>query len=250
MKPICPPKQKDETLDTFFHGRILVLQKRKGYRFSVDAPLLADFIQTKSSDRCLELGTGCGIVSLLLSIKSFFHITAIEIQESLADLAVRNVRLNKLGSRISIVHTDLLGFRPGYKFDVIFSNPPYIKMEAGQLSASSEKSIAKHELKCDILGIMQKTGELLKKKGRAYFIFTAKREQEFEQAVRKSRMQIKTIRFVCPHKGGQPIFFLTECGFLGVGKKVLKPLVLFDDKREYTPEVQEIFAGRSHVAPF
>jgi tRNA1Val (adenine37-N6)-methyltransferase len=250
MKQNCPPKQKDETLDSFFHGRILVLQKRKGYRFSVDAALLADFIQTKNSDRCLELGTGCGIISLLLSTKPFFQITAVEIQESLADLAMRNVRLNKLESRISIIHADFLCFRPGYKFDVIFSNPPYIKMQAGQLSESSEKSIAKHELKCDILGIMQKTEELLKKKGRAYFIFTVKREQEFEQAVRKSRMQIKTIRFVYPHKGGQPIFFLAECGFLGVEKKVLKPLVLFDAQREYTLEVQEIFDGRSHAASF
>ncbi len=248
MKPTYPPKHEGETLDAFFHGRILVIQKRKGYRFSVDAPLLADFIQAESMDRCLELGTGCGIVSLLLSIKPFSHITAVEIQESLADLALRNVRLNKLETRINIVHTDLLDFRPGYKFDVIFSNPPYIKAQAGHLSLSPEKSIAKHELKCDIFGIMQKTEELLKKKGRAYFIFTARRKQEFERAVKKNRMNIKTVRFVYPRKGGQPNFFLTECGFLGGEKKVLKPLVLFDAQRNYTPEVRDIFAGRSHAA--
>jgi len=249
MKPIRPPKHEDETLDAFFHGRILILQKKGGYRFSVDAVLLADFIQTKSTDRCLELGTGCGIISLLLSIKPFSHIKALEIQETLADLAVRNVRLNKLESRICIIQTDLRHFHPGHKFDVIFSNPPYVKARTGHLSASPEKSIAKHELKCDILGIMQKTEELLKKKGRAYFIFTAKREQEFEQAVKKSRMKIKAKRFVYPHKGGQPNFFLTECGFLNAEKKVLKPLVLFDARKNYTPEVQEIFAGRSHAAP-
>jgi tRNA1(Val) A37 N6-methylase TrmN6 len=248
MKATRPPKHEDETLDSFFHGRIHVLQKKEGYRFSVDAALLADFIQTKSSDRCLELGTGCGIISLLLSIKPFFHITALEIQESLADLAIRNVRLNKLESRICIIQTDLRRFDPGHKFDIIFSNPPYIKLRTGHLSGSPEKSIAKHELKCDILGIMQKTEELLKKKGKAYFIFTAKREQEFEQAVERSRMKIKTKRLVFPHEGSKPIFFLTECGFLGVGKKVMKPLVLFDDQRNYTPEVLDIFAGRRHAA--
>lgn len=248
MKPIRPPKHEDETLDAFFHGRILVLQKKRGYRFSVDAALLADFIQTKSSDKCLELGTGCGIISLLLSIKPFTHITALEIQEPLADLAIRNVSLNKLESRISIIKTDLRHFDPAHKFDVIFSNPPYIKVHTGHLSVSPEKSIAKHELKCDIFGIMQKTEELLKKKGRAYFIFTAKREQEFEQAVEKSGMKIKTRRLVLPYKGGKPNFFLTECGFLGVEKKVLTPLVLFDARKNYTPEVQEIFAGRSHAA--
>ncbi len=249
MKVIRPPKLEDETLDSFFHGRIHVLQKKEGYRFSVDAALLADFIQTKSSDRCLELGTGCGIISLLLSIKPFFHITAIEIQEPLADLAIRNVSLNRLEDRICIIHTDLRCFHPGHKFDVIFSNPPYVKARTGHLSVSPEKSIAKHELKCDILGIMQKTEELLKKEGRAYFIFTAKREQEFDQAVERSRMMIKTKRFVHPHKDGRPNFFLTECGFLNVEKKILKPLVLFDAQRNYTPEVRDIFAGRSHAAP-
>lgn len=249
MKPIRPTKHEDETLDAFFHGRILVLQKKRGYRFSVDAALLADFIQTKSADRCLELGTGSGVISLLLSIKSFSHITALEIQEALADLAMRNVRLNKLESRIRIVQTDLRRFDPGHKFDVIFSNPPYIRARAGRLSVSPEKSIAKHELKCDILGMMQKTEELLEEKGRAYFIFTAKREREFEQAVEKNRMKIRTKRFVYPRKGGQPNFFLTECGFMGVEQRVLTPLILFDARRNYTPEVQEIFAGRIHAAP-
>jgi tRNA1(Val) A37 N6-methylase TrmN6 len=76
MKPSSPLKGDDETLDSFYMGRILVLQKKKGYRFSVDAPILADFIQTRVDDEILELGTGTGIVSLLLSIKPFKHITA------------------------------------------------------------------------------------------------------------------------------------------------------------------------------
>jgi len=94
-------KGKDETLDTFYSGRILVLQKKEGYRFSVDAPLLADFIRTRGSDELLELGAGNGIISLLLSIKPFRHITAVEIQAPLADLARRNVKLNNLEEKIS-----------------------------------------------------------------------------------------------------------------------------------------------------
>lgn len=248
MKPISSPKGMDETLDTFYHGRILVLQKKKGYRFSIDAPLLADFVQTKRTDRCLELGTGCGIISLLLSIKPFSHITAVEIQASLVDQARRNVRLNHLEDRISLIHADLRRFHTDHKFDVVFSNPPYIKVQAGHLSASSEKSIAKHELKCDILDIMYKTAELLKKRGRAYFIFTAKRRQEFEQAVKKNGLAIKVVRFVFSRHGSQPNFFLTECGFSRVAEKVLPPLILFDAQGNYMPEVRDIFAGRSHAA--
>ena len=95
-------KSDEETLDTFYHGRILILQKKKGYRFSVDSPLLADFIQTRETDELLELGAGSGIISLLLSIKPFKHITGVEIQETLADLALRNVALNKLEKKIYI----------------------------------------------------------------------------------------------------------------------------------------------------
>ncbi len=240
----------DETLDTFYHGRILVLQKRKGYRFSIDAPLLADFVRTRSTDRCLELGTGCGIISLLLSIKPFSHITGVEIQTSLVDLARRNVCLNHLEDRISLIHADLRRFHTDHKFDVVFSNPPYIRARTGHLSASSEKSIAKHEIKCDILDIMHKTAELLKKRGRAYFIFTAKRKQEFAQAVKKSGLAIRVMRFVFSRPGSQPNFFLTECGFSMAVEKVLPPLVLFDGKGNYMPEVQDIFAGRSHAASF
>jgi tRNA1Val (adenine37-N6)-methyltransferase len=226
-----------------------VYQKRGGYRFSVDAPLLADFIQTKKTDRCIELGTGSGIISLLLSIKPFSHITALEIQASLAELARRNVRCNHLDGKIRVVHTDFFDFRPPHKYDVVFSNPPYIKDQSGHLSETAEKSIAKHEIKCDILGVMQKTAALLKKKGRAYFIFTAKRKSEFIQAAEKAGLCLKTERLVYPRKGSQPNFLLSQCVFSAAETEVktLPPLFLFDEEGKYTPEAKEIFTGRTHV---
>jgi tRNA1Val (adenine37-N6)-methyltransferase len=248
MKLSVPRKGEDETLDTFYHGRILVLQKKKGYRFAVDAPLLADFIQTKDSDTCLELGTGCGIVSLLLSVKPFAHITAVEIQDSLADLARRNVRLNHLEDRIRVIHMDFRTFHPRRQFDVVFSNPPYIRASEGRLSDSSEKSIAKHELKCDILGIMRKTAEVLKREGRAYFIYAAKRKVEFIEAAEQNGMKAKTVRFVAPRRGILPQFLLSELDFASSSEKVLTPLILYDRKGNYTSETLEIFAGRPHVS--
>ena len=252
MRKTSPQKGKDETKDTFYHGRIRVCQKKVGYRFAVDAPLLADFIQTKNTDRCLELGTGSGIISLLLSIKPFLHITAVEIQKSLAELAWRNVQLNHLDNRIRVIQADFLDFRPPHKFDVVFSNPPYIKAQAGRLSSTSEKSIAKHEVKCDILGIMQKTAALLKKNGRAYFIFTANRKSEFVQAVKKKGLCLKMKRLVYPRKGTQPNFMLSQCVFppADTETRILSPLFLFEDGGEYTPEAKEIFTGRTHVPSF
>ena len=153
MQPNSLIKGEDETLDTFYHGRIFVLQKKSGYRFSVDAPLLADFVQTERRDNLLEIGTGSGVISLLLSIKPFARVTALEIQESLVDLARRNVQLNKLTDRICVVQGDIRDFVTREKFDVIFSNPPYIKQKSGHLSPSGEKSVAKHELKINIFDI-------------------------------------------------------------------------------------------------
>lgn len=247
MRAVNLLKAEVETLDSFYEGRILVLQKRKGYRFSVDSPLLADAIQTKSSDELLELGAGCGIVSLLLSIKPFRHIVALEIQESLVDLARRNVKLNSLESRITVIQEDLRAYQPGKKFDVIFSNPPYIKKLGGQLSPSLEKSIAKHELKCDIFDIMAKTRELLKNEGRAYFIYPTKRKEDFLKAVEKNMLRIKSLRFVQPRRSAAANLFLVECDFKAAQTLGLPPLILYNEMGDYTPETKKIFSGRIHA---
>lgn len=235
---------EDETLDTFYKGRILVLQKKKGYRFSIDAPLLADFIQTKSTDILLELGAGNGIVSLLLSIKPFLHVTALEIQASLACLAKRNVKLNNLERKIAVIEKDLRTFESREKFDVVYSNPPYIKKRGGQLSASLEKSIAKHELKCNILDIMGKTEELLKEVGRAYFIYPARRKNDFLQSAEAHHLKVRALRFIHPREGEAPNLFLTELGFDSFRTRIIPPLILYNKKGKYTEEVEQIFQGR------
>jgi len=236
-------KDENETLNTFYHGRIFLLQKKKGYRFSVDAPLLADFIQTKESDNLCEFGTGNGVISLLLSMKPFNSITALEIQSSLARLALRNVCLNHLEGKIFVVQTDLVNFCPRKKFDVVFSNPPYIKKKTGHLSALDEKSIAKHELKCDIFDIMQKTADIMKRDGRAYFIFPTKRKEDFMSAAKKSNLRIKALRFVFPQQHKNSNFFMAECDFFSERITEMTPFILYDESGQYTPEAQKIFSG-------
>ncbi len=236
---------EDETLDSFYHGRIHIIQKKKGYRFSVDAPLLADFIKTRASDILLELGGGNGIISLLLSRKPFRRIISLEIQESLADLARRNILLNRLEKRIVLLQQDLRAYRPKNKFDVIFSNPPYISKTSGHLSGSEEKSIAKHEIKCDIFDIMHLTGRVLKKNGHAYFIYPAKRKDDFDRALARSTLNIKTLRYVSSRSGIAPRWFLAECRLSPSRLKILSPLLVYDDRGEYTAEMKKIFAGET-----
>jgi len=245
MKTIRPIAGEDETLDSFYHGRILVLQKKKGYRFSVDAPLLADFIRTRETDVLLEAGGGSGIISLLLSLKPFRRIVCLEIQKELARLAKRNIRLNGLEGKIRVVEQDLRLFRPKRRFDVIFSNPPYIKKKTGIPSSSAEKAIAKHEIKCDIFDIIELTGRLLKKNGRAYFIYPARRMEDFKKALEMHDLKIRTLRWVYPKSGSPARWFLTECDFVSTSTETLAPLILYDERGQTTSETNRIYGGES-----
>jgi tRNA1(Val) A37 N6-methylase TrmN6 len=240
---------EDETLDSFYHGRILVLQKRKGYRFSVDAPLLADFIRTRPADILLEVGAGNGIISLLLSLKRFRRIVCLEVQPGLAELARRNLVLNGLEKKMTVLEQDLRTFHSPEPFDVIFSNPPYLKKKGGSLSRSEEKSIAKHELHGDIFDIMRLVGELMKAEGRAYFIFPAAREGDFAGALETNRLKIRVRRFVHSRSGEDAHWFLAECGFAAASPFELPPLFLYDETGEYTPEMKKIFAGERRDSP-
>lgn len=242
-RTILPPPE-DETLDSFFHGRIRVRQKKRGFRFSVDAPLLASAVEIRPGDELCELGTGCGIVSLLLSVKPFGHITALEIQETLADLAERNVRLNNLQDRVTVIRADLREFRPRRRFDVVFSNPPYIKKRQGPLSLSPEKSVAKHEIKCDIVDVMRAAGELLHKKGRAFIIFPVKRRADFERAAASGGLTLASLRLVHPRREEPANLFLARCDFRAASLETRPPLILFEADGEYTDEARRIFAGR------
>ncbi len=242
-------RRDGESLGTFYHGRVSVLQKKKGYRFSVDAPLLADFIRTRAEDEALDIGTGSGVISLLLSVKPFRHIVALEIQEDLADLARRNVELNGMGGRIEVVHADLRTYEPGRWFDLIFSNPPYIPKSTGFLSRSVERSAAKHELNGDIEDIMEKTAAWLEPGGRACFVYPEKRRVDFARAADRRGFRIRRFRQILPRSGEPANLFLTELGFAaGAGAaaaepEVMPPLVLFGPGGKYTDEAEAVFSG-------
>ena len=261
MTKPAAPRTDGETLDTFYRGRIRIVQTKKGYRFSVDAPLLADFIRTRPGDEALELGTGNGVISLLLSAKLFRKITAVEIQAGLADLARRNVELNGLGDRIEVVRADFRIYEPGRTFDLIFSNPPYIRKATGFLSASAERSAAKHELHGGIREILARTAEWLAPGGRACFVFPEKRRADLLAAAGESGLALRRLRFVHPRAGEPPNLFLSELGHipeamaaLGTGAagsgegsgepELMPPLVLFGPDGRYSPEAEAVFSGK------
>jgi tRNA1Val (adenine37-N6)-methyltransferase len=221
----------DETLDTFFNGKLQITQKKKGYRFSMDAVLLSQFIKIRKNERVMDLGTGCGILPLLLSHTTKAHsFVGVEIQKGLAECAEKNVVLNHLEDRISILMQDFRElkeiFPPG-SFDVILSNPPYRKYRTGRINPSIEKAIARHEIKGTLEDLISIASYLLPPKGRCYTIFPALRTVDLLMALRDGKLEPKRLQFVHPRIGEEAKFILTESiKTSGVELKLMEPLIL------------------------
>jgi len=253
-KTAGPRPRSGETLDTFHRGRVRLYQKKKGYRFSVDAPLLADFIRTKKTDDALEVGTGSGIIALLLGAgrRPFRRLTALEVQPGLAALAKRNVALNGLEGRVEVVRADYREYAPGRTFDLVFSNPPYVPRAGGYLSRTSERAVARHELHGGIADLMRKTAEWLKPGGRACFVFPERRRADFLEAAKANGLRLRRWRPVKPRAGEPANLFLAEVGLAGSGRTTgeggrankLPALVLFKKDGSHTAEAEAIFSGR------
>ncbi len=221
----------DETLDTFLNGRIKILQKKRGYRFSMDAILLSQFSRIRKNEKVIDLGTGCGILPLLLSQQTGAHsFVGVEIQKELAELARRNVQLNHLEHRISILHNDFRKlktiFPPG-SFHVVLSNPPYRKFGAGRMNPVREKAIARHEIEGTLDDLVSTASYLLPAKGRCYLIFPALRTVDLLVTLRSCDLEPKRLQFVHPRLGQEANFILTESVKAGgVELSVVDPLVL------------------------
>jgi tRNA1Val (adenine37-N6)-methyltransferase len=223
----------DETLDTFFNGKLQIIQKKKGYRFSVDAILLSQFIKIRKNERVIDLGTGCGILPLLLSQTTKAHsLIGVEIQKGLAQCANKNVLLNHLEDRISILKQDfreLKGIFPPGSFDVVISNPPYRKVLTGRINPSMEKAIARHEMEGTLEDLISIASYLLPPKGRCYLIFPTLRTVDLLVALRNKKLEPKRLQFVFPHRGEEAKFLLVESmKASGVELKLMEPLILHE----------------------
>jgi tRNA1Val (adenine37-N6)-methyltransferase len=233
--PFRTPPSPDETLDTFFDGRLQILQKKKGYRFSIDAVLLGQFSRIRKNEKVIDLGTGCGILPLLLSQNTKAHsFVGVEIQKELAELANKNVRLNHLEDRVWILQKDFRelkeAFPPG-SFDVVLSNPPYRKYRTGRVNPAMDKAIARHEIKGTLEDLISIASYLLPPKGRCYLIFPALRTIDLLVVLRSQKLEPKRLQFVHPHVGEEAKFILSESiKDSGVELKVIDPLILPGDE--------------------
>ena len=233
----------DETLDTIKDAKII--QAKNGYRFSIDAVLLEDFITAKKSEKGIELGTGSGIISILLAkrLKST-NITAVEIQKGLADRAERNVELNELKGEIDVRSMDMRKLRDEFhtnEIDFVFSNPPFRKPDTGRMSTDEERAKARHEIEINLPDLISTASYLLRHNGSFFMIYHPFRLAELVSLLRESRLEPKRIRFVHSRQGEEAKMVLIEAvkgG--GVWLKIDPPLYLYEKGNDYTREAEDI----------
>ena len=222
-----------ERLDDLQIGGLELIQDPKKFCFGVDAVFLSDFVRVRPGENVLDLGTGNGIIPVLLSAKTEArHITGLEIQADTAEMARRSVAHNHLEDRIDIVTGDIKEaaelFKPAF-FDVITTNPPYMLADHGMRNPDDAKAIARHEVLCSLDDILRESMRLMQDKSRFYMIHRPFRLTEIMIKMHQYKIEPKRIRFVYPYIDKEPAMVLIE-GVRGAKPRVTvePPLIIYD----------------------
>ncbi|MBI4683275.1 MAG: tRNA1(Val) (adenine(37)-N6)-methyltransferase [Nitrospirae bacterium] len=242
-------QETEETLDSI--RDIKIFQARDGYRFSIDAVLLENFISAKRLQKGVELGAGSGVISILLAARlKGPKIIAVEVQKPLAERARRNVGLNNLDDRIEIIVNDMRALKkmfPANSFDFVFSNPPFRKTKTGRLSKYEERAVARHEIEITLPDLIKTASYLLKHSGRFYLIYHPFRLAELVEMLRKSRLEPKRMRFVHSKQGDEAKMVLIEAvKGSGTWLKIDPPLYLYEKGSDYTAELKTLLNLTKH----
>ena len=217
-----------ESIDEFMDGRLKLIQSRNGYRFSIDAVLLAEFVSIKKGEKVVDLGTGCGIIPLVLLLtRPVRYVFGLEIQEGLARQTNRNALLNGFSRKMCVIRADIrhLPLTPG-SVDVVVCNPPYRKKESGRINPDQQRAIARHEISASLDDILNAARHILRSEGRLAMIYPAERLADLMVKMRRSGMEPKRVRIIYPGMESEAKLAMVEATLGGrSGLKILPPLM-------------------------
>lgn len=238
--------KEHERLDDLQRNGFQIIQNPEKFCFGMDAVLLSGFANAKKGDRVLDMGTGTGIIPILMAAKTqAMHLTGLEIQEESADMAFRSVALNGLSERIAIVRGDIKEadrLFPAASFDVITCNPPYMIGQHGLTNPDAPKAIARHEVLCTLEDVVSRAAVLLKPGGHFYMVHRPFRLAEIMVTMTQYKLEPKRMQLVYPFVDKEPNMVLIE-GVRG-GKSrmtVEKPLIVYKEPGVYMPEIYDIY---------
>lgn len=238
--------KEGERLDDLNRNGYMIIQNKDKFCFGMDAVLLTGFVNVKSGEKVLDMGTGTGIIPILLEAKTTgAHFSALEIQEESADMARRSVLYNNQDDKISIVTGDIKEASAIFNkssFDVITCNPPYMNDNHGLKNPNLPKAIARHELLCTLEDVIRETSFLLKPGGRFYMVHRPHRLAEIIYTLKEYKLEPKRMRFVHPFADREANMVLIESARGGNPMiKIEKPLIVYEKQGIYTTEIYDIY---------
>lgn len=235
---------EDETLDLLGKVNKKIIQKKKGFRFSIDSVILANFLEL-DGDRLelADIGTGTGIIPLLLSEREQLKkIYGIEIQSEIAKMASRSIIYNDLTNKIEIIEKDIKNIERGFKVDVISTNPPYMKVNEGIVSTNEYKAISRHEVKMDLDLLLSKSKEMLCNGGSFNIVYRTERFEELINIIGKYGFGVKRVRFIYSKpKSDSNLFVLEAIKGKNIKMRVLDALYIMNSNGDYTEEVESYY---------
>ena len=238
--------KQDERLDDLERNGYKIIQNPNKFCFGMDAVLLSGFANVKKGEKVLDMGTGTGIIPILLEAKTEGgHFTGLEIQEESADMARRSVAYNHLEDKIDIVTGDIKTASELFGkacFDVITSNPPYMTNAHGIKNPEAPKAIARHEVLCTLDDLAREAGSLLRPGGRFYLIHRPFRLVEIFQALTKYKLEPKRMQLVYPFVDKEPNMVMIEA--VRGGKSMIKieePLIVYKEPGVYHDVIYDIY---------
>lgn len=241
--------KENEVLEDLQVGGLKLIQNRSKYRFTSDSVILSNFVNAKRTESLCEIGSGSGVISILISYKCKpKKITAFEIQRSMADIAKRNVLLNNLEDKIEVINAPIqncFNFVKKESFDIVVSNPPYRKISPKTLiSSSEEEAISKHELKLTLEELVEYSNKLLRFGGKFYIVYDAKRTAELICQLKSKTLEPKRMFFTSPSHDKNPILVLVEAVKGGKeGITILPTLITNDKNGDYIYTIQKLYKG-------
>lgn len=235
----------ETTCDTLRNDDLIICQPKQGYRFSIDALLLAAFARVPERAQVADLGSGCGVMPLVLARRSpSARFTAVENNREMAGLAVANVQENGLHDRIEVVVEDVLNVRSRFKvssFDLVVSNPPFRNPTTGKISPHAGRDAARHETTAGLADFLAAAKFLVKPGGRVCFIYHPSRLAEFLTVATDMKMALLRLRLVHGTAGAEAKMFLAELAKSSRGGLTVEPpLIVYDGDGEYTAEVARV----------